>query len=62
MKLFAQEALATIHEIASGANAVAIRAAVNELWPLFVTSGPRRSDGRLDEVWIQPVRDVDEAD
>lgn len=60
MKLFAQEALATIYTAAAGEDAVSLRLVVAELSALFSTSGPRRADGRLDEVWIQSTERVAE--
>jgi hypothetical protein len=53
VKVFAQEAFAAVDDVAAAAGATAVRAAVAELAPLFATDGPRRADGRLDEIWIQ---------
>jgi hypothetical protein len=60
MKLFAQEALATIYTAVAEEDVVAVRRVVAELGELFSTSGPRRADGRLDEVWIQHTERVEE--
>lgn len=51
MKAFTQAALATIEEAVEQDEAAA-REVVADLGPLFSTSGARRADGRLDEVWI----------
>jgi hypothetical protein len=61
IKVFAQEALATIDSIAAEEGATAARRAIAEFGQLFATSGPRRPDGRLDEVWILHVADRAEA-
>lgn len=52
MKVFALEALAVVDDVAEATNATEVRSAVAALQLLFTVNGPRRPDGRLDEVWI----------